>query len=505
MSTLSSQKRRDTLSNSRLANHPHRAIIEEEIDGADTNHDGKIDKTEVGEIIVKLMDKRDSEARATKKNRILVWIVWILTGFLIISVASNAGMVYAVVASFKDTKVNDDDNAPATLQTVNGDPVSTHPSHTVFDDIVLTPEGSVVSCSSVLKGIKQLSNGENIADLSLSDSDSAGTTVEVYGRGYELTSNTMQLNDVAVEGNLYEVNCPIGEEACKNAPRTGCPIAMLTRDNSSSRDHSSSLRQLRHVPGHIPGMTEEEIAELIALWCDSDDPDDCCHPASSVVELPDGKHASLQDAPVGTLIRTPVGYEPIVGFLHAEIDTQGSYFRFHTSNGSIAISPLHWLWVNGVEQDPAFVLVGDNLSTVNGAALVTRISHVSEPGAFHPVVESGSYYVDGLLASDYNAHVPMLAWNIVREYFVLRYHMGAPLIPDGVGAIPYQPVWGRMAKAAIGTPLAVQCIVYPVVILGMVLTELTNLLIKFAATHPDKLVTTAALAVAARHTGVKLK
>ena len=160
----------------------------------------------------------------------------------------------------------------------------------------------------------------------------------------------------------------------------------------------------------------------------------------------------------------------------------------------------------GEERDPATVVVGDLLTTPLGPAPVERIERVVEAGAFHPVVAGGSYYVDGILASDYNAHVPMFA--LVRTYFTLRYHIGVPVVPEGVreGTFSFFPPasWhvqgdveharARFARAAINAPLALQCLMYPTLIFGTVLTELVHI----AAAHPVELAAAAALAMVSR-------
>jgi hypothetical protein len=81
-----------------------------------------------------------------------------------------------------------------------------------------------------------------------------------------------------------------------------------------------------------------------------------CHPASTQVELLDGRMARLDETEVGTHIRTPSGFEPIIAFLHREPDTVGQYYEFATdANTSLRIGPEHWLRVNGAEADPATV------------------------------------------------------------------------------------------------------------------------------------------------------
>ena len=52
-------------------------------------------------------------------------------------------------------------------------------------------------------------------------------------------------------------------------------------------------------------------------------------------------------------------------------------------------------------------------------------------------MRSGAYYVDGYLASDYNAHLPATTWTFVRKYVAMRYDAGMPVMPEGHGLITW--------------------------------------------------------------------
>ena len=54
-------------------------------------------------------------------------------------------------------------------------------------------------------------------------------------------------------------------------------------------------------------------------------PSDCetgggggCHPAKTMLEMDDGTERRIDSIEPGNLIRTPTGYKPVLGFLHAE-------------------------------------------------------------------------------------------------------------------------------------------------------------------------------------------
>jgi len=199
-----------------------------------------------------------------------------------------------------------------------------------------------------------------------------------------------------------------------------------------------------------------------------------CHPAGSYLTLEDGKSIAIERAAVGTLVKTGTGFQPILGFLHEEADIMGLYLRFTTPSASMAISPLHHAFVNGVEIDPSFIKLGDLLHTPHGLEPVTRIETVEERGAYHPFVKGGSYYVDGILASDYYGLVPRTVWPLVRAYVEARYSLGTPIIPVGMGYFP-DHAWAAHLLDRAGVPLWTQKnVLSPLTVTTGILTELAN-------------------------------
>jgi hypothetical protein len=158
-----------------------------------------------------------------------------------------------------------------------------------------------------------------------------------------------------------------------------------------------------------------------------------CHPAHATVELASGDHTRLDALAVGDTIRTPSGFEPVVGFLHAEKHAPTPYYKFTTeANLTVAIADAHYLFVDGVEADPASVKLGQTLSTPTGPQAVTAITKETHLGAFHPITPSGAYYADGLAASTYVSYIPHSAWKVFGDgYITLRYKLGLPVMPEG--------------------------------------------------------------------------
>ena len=226
-----------------------------------------------------------------------------------------------------------------------------------------------------------------------------------------------------------------------------------------------------------------------------------CHPAGSYLTLEDGKSIAIERAAVGTLIKTDTGFQPILGFLHDEEDTVGSYLRFTTPSASMATSPLHHAFVNGTEIDPSFIKLGDLLHTLHGLEPVTRIETLEVRGAYHPFVKGGSYYVDGILASDYYALVPKAVWLLGRAYVEARYWLGIPVIPVGKGFFPNH-AWVADLIGRAGVPLwAQKTVLSPLTVASSILTELANV----AAEHFPAWLGTAAAAIAVAKAGCKLR
>ena len=82
------------------------------------------------------------------------------------------------------------------------------------------------------------------------------------------------------------------------------------------------------------------------------------------------------------------------------------------ANHKVAISDKHFLFVDGVEADPATVKLGQSLATPDGPSPIVAIAKETHAGAYHLVTPSGAYYVDGVAASTYVAYIPHAAWKV---------------------------------------------------------------------------------------------
>jgi len=170
---------------------------------------------------------------------------------------------------------------------------------------------------------------------------------------------------------------------------------------------------------------------LSDLGCPSDGGHDC-HPASSTVSLEDGSTVRMDELTVGTRIHTPTGYEPVVGFLHADKTSSPFYHIIETATRSVAISDKHALLIDGVVTDPTHAKVGQYVNTPAGREVIVSITKRQMDGAYHIITPSGLYYVDGIVASTYVDYIPYAAWRIFGDgYITLRYKLGLPIVPEG--------------------------------------------------------------------------
>ena len=203
-----------------------------------------------------------------------------------------------------------------------------------------------------------------------------------------------------------------------------------------------------------------------------------CHPAHATVELASGATSRLDALRVGDEIRTPTGFEPVVGFLHADAKAYTSYHVLTTDGGrTIEISDNHWLMIDDIETDPTAAKVGQRLTTTEGEQTIVSISKAARAGAYHLVTASGQYYVDGVLASTYVAYVPRKMWSVFGDgYFTLRYALGVPIVPDGQSAVPL--FWFLDAMKALAIPAALQVSVFWLpLVASVVLSELASALV----------------------------
>jgi len=120
-------------------------------------------------------------------------------------------------------------------------------------------------------------------------------------------------------------------------------------------------------------------------------PSDCetgggggCHPAKTMLEMDDGTERRIDSIEPGNLIRTPTGYKPVLGFLHAEVGTHMPYLRLITTNSSVMLSKEHLLVVDGQLKSPEHVARGNNLESHSESQRVIQVEHTVQDDAPPP-------------------------------------------------------------------------------------------------------------------------
>ena len=421
---------------------------------------------------------------------------------LFLSWLGNACLMAVVFNLSKDLKV--EGNA---LKNTDGGAVSTHNQKTKYSVTShveknatesrrrLQAGGSIqvaaVPCAVVQQGIKSIKDGDNEGAVEMQLDEGTFFTASVTANFYHAggANGTFGIEGIHLDGDLdvtYNVECE--NEKCSNVAGYKCPVLGLAVTGEGRRQ----LRNWLHDLGDIYDC----VAPAGVAACLNN-----CHPAGSYLTLEDGQSIAIERATVGTLVKTDTGFQPILGFLHADEDMVGSYLHFTTPSASMAISPLHHAFVNGTEIDPSFIKLGDLLHTPDGLEPVTRIETLEERGAYHFIVKGGSYYVDGILASDFDGAVSRAVWPFVHAYVGARYSLGIPVIPSGKGLFPRHD-WMLNMFVRAGVPLwAQQNVLTPLIVVSSILTELANV----AAEHFPAWLGTVAAATAAIKAGRKLR
>lgn len=200
-----------------------------------------------------------------------------------------------------------------------------------------------------------------------------------------------------------------------------------------------------------------------------------CHPSDTTVQLKHGVTRRMDELTVGDEILSPGGFTPVLGFMHQERDTANMYFEFTAGKRALAVSAHHHVVANGKTVDPATIKAGDVLHSADGSnATVTSVQMKAATGAFHFMVAGGEYYVDGLLSTDYDDHIPPKLWELLRMYVKMRYRLGVPMIPEGHGLIK-RPFFAFDTLDAIGVRGEAQWLLLPLLVPTLLATELVNL------------------------------
>lgn len=420
-------------------------------------------------------------------------------------------------------------SSPLLTSTANGRPVGTHAVRDVYSSATTIEHGNLtishlhgqlqtqvasVACSEVLAGIRKLEDGyENefsvkchapgcaheVSVMAVSSSRFAPVKLSELRldeeAGWFGVIAMAVANDPDAVGLRYDSECHMTVASCRANPSAECsvrayaPTAEETRRRLAETHgaHSAALDAL-FLAVDEPAKLHAAISQFNAdhfeearrrqlyhsRYCPAISGAGC-HPAGSLLQLEGGRRVPIERAAVGMRIATPSGYERITGVFHAE-DRPDRFVRLSTADGHMmAITPLHLVFANGAEADPAAVRVGDELHTAGGGvSRVTRVERVKLDGKYHIFVAGGSYYVDGVLASDRLDLVPAPLWPLVRAYVAARDVLGVPIMPVGTGLFPNH-AWLLDLLTRIGTPQPLlKFALFPLTVVSGIGTELVN-------------------------------
>jgi len=268
--------------------------------------------------------------------------------------------------------------------------------------------------------------------------------------------------------NMQVVLSADGKEECSEAIYSVFSRRKLAPDV----DHSLKLLDESVTSNERQGQGQRE------LYHSTDCPpiEGSCHPASTTLELVGSVRKRIDELKVGDMIRTQSGFEPVTALMHSEHGKRAEFFRFHTANTTMAITQGHYLFVGGIEREPASVMVGETLTTrCCGEQPIERIERTIEEGMFHLTTDSTTYYADGVLSSTYVAFVPLNVWKAAGGIYPrLRYMLGVPITPEGHTGSVLSIFWMLRLYEATHTPVFLRGLLWPVTMASTLFAELVN-------------------------------
>jgi len=174
-----------------------------------------------------------------------------------------------------------------------------------------------------------------------------------------------------------------------------------------------------------------------------------CFPATAKLTLADGTQQSMEHLSVGTRVLSAYAadHSSVYAFSHKDALSHSEYVRIATDSGnSIALSPGHYLHVNGQLRTARSVRPGHVLETHQGTPTrVTLVSREISRGLFAPHTLHGDLIVDNIRVSSYTQALhPVLAHRILAPLRI--FHRMGITVP-GVHHIA-----GALARFAPGGP-----------------------------------------------------
>jgi len=131
-----------------------------------------------------------------------------------------------------------------------------------------------------------------------------------------------------------------------------------------------------------------------------------CFPAAASVELANGTFVSMANLQVNDIVRTGRDtFSRIYLFSHQDGERIATFIELSGENFKLALSPDHFLYINGMAKPASHVKIGDQvehfLKFQQSVANVTRVQSILAIGLFNPHTLDGDLVVDGIRTTVY--------------------------------------------------------------------------------------------------------
>jgi preprotein translocase subunit YajC len=176
-----------------------------------------------------------------------------------------------------------------------------------------------------------------------------------------------------------------------------------------------------------------------------------CFPGDAVVTLSNGNTKTMAELQVGDKVLTHNGvYSEVFMFSHRLTEANTRFVEIKTATTSLAITPGHYLYVNGALREAQYVKVGDNVTLASGkAAKVTSVGSVRKDGIYNPHTLQGDIIVDGVLTSTYTAAFSPTLAHVALAPLRALYQAGVDIFKMDIGnALDHLPAWWKTMYAA---------------------------------------------------------
>lgn len=187
-----------------------------------------------------------------------------------------------------------------------------------------------------------------------------------------------------------------------------CPYTAKLRVLPSPKPQPTAPKPGTTVPTKPPvPTTSPSAAPSPSVSPASNDGGSVCFPASSTV-ITDRGVIHMNELRLGDNVRVSNGkFSPVFMFTHRLRHTQHHFVHITAASGAtIALTPSHYLVVNGALRAASAVVIGDTLTLADGtSSAVVSINMEKGVGLYNPQTIEGSIIVDGILASTYTSAI----------------------------------------------------------------------------------------------------